>query len=267
MRTGKSQVFQLVPLVRLAPLGAILVGSACGCEDAPGSAPPGADAPRGARAVSTAAGAASVATVTAAADPPRAPDIVVDASRVSIGADRVPTGELGLTDRVAVFLTGRPAVEGMAVSFVAMRNAKPSTVAAVVGALRKAKASGAIVKSDARDGSTQSVPLSFRTDLADCTTVAHIGKDAAIEVWPAGGGTPRRVTKGLAGPDMTLGTEAMGKQWSTCSAAEIVVGASDVLTWGLVFDLARSAFEASGTRVSTAVLDDGAVPGRKIELP
>ena len=36
---------------------------------------------------------------------------------------------------------------------------------------------------------------------------------------------------------MTLGTEAMRKQWSSCSAPELVVGADDVLTWGLVFDL------------------------------
>ena len=71
----------------------------------------------------------------------------------------------------------------------------------------------------------------------------------------------------MAGPDMTLGTEAMRKQWSSCMAPEIVVGADDVLTWGLVFDLARSAMEATGTRIQTAVLDNAAVPGRKITLP
>jgi hypothetical protein len=213
--------------------------------------------------------AATVPTSTAAAapEPPRAPDIVVDASNVSVGTDRVATGELGLTDKIAVFLTGRPMIEGMTVSFVAMRSAKPSHVGAVITALRKAKASGAVVKSDARDGSTQSVPLSFKTALADCTTVAWIAKDGSIDVWPAGGGKPRGVFKGLAGPDMTLGTEAMRKQWSSCSASEIVVGADDVLTWGLVFDLARAAMDAAGTRVSVAVLDNAAVPGRKIVLP
>ena len=45
-----------------------------------------------------------------------------------------------------------------------------------------------------------------RPRVADCTTVAWIAKDAAIDVWPAGGGTAKRVIKGLAGPDMTLGT-------------------------------------------------------------
>jgi len=214
-----------------------------------------------------AAAAVPTATVTSPPEPPRAPDIVVDASNVSIGPDRVATGELGLTDKIAVFLNGRAMIEGSTVSFVAMRSAKPSHVGAVVAALRKAKASGAVVKSDARDGSTQTVPLSFKTTLADCTTVAWIAKDGSIDVWPAGGGKPRGVTKGLAGPDMTLGTEAMRKQWSSCNASEVVVGADDVLTWGLVFDLARAALEASGSRVSVAVLDNAASPGHKIVLP
>jgi hypothetical protein len=204
---------------------------------------------------------------TSAVEPPRAPDIVVDASNVSVGTDRVATGELGLADKLAVFLTGRSMIEGATVSFVAMRSAKPSHVGAVVAALRKAKASGAVVKSDARDGSTQSVPLSFKTALTDCTTVAWIAKDGSIDVWPAGGGRPKGVIKGLAGPDMTLGTEAMRKQWSGCNASEIVVGADDVLTWGLVFDLARAAMDASGTHVTVAVLDNAAVPGRKVVLP
>jgi hypothetical protein len=66
---------------------------------------------------------------------------------------------------------------------------------------------------------------------------------------------------------MTLGTEAMRKQWSSCGAPELVAGADDVLTWGLVFDLAMSALEAASTRVTAVVLDNAAVPGHKISLP
>jgi hypothetical protein len=202
----------------------------------------------------------------AAPDPPRAPDIVIDATNVSVGTNRLATGELGLADKLAVFLVGRPMVEGNAVSFVAMRNAKPSQVVAVVAALRKAKASSAVVGTEARDGTTQRVPLSFTTGVADCTTVAWIAKDAAIDVWPAGGGTARRIIKGLAGPDMTLGTEAMRKQWTGCGASELVLGADDLLSWGLVFDLATAGIQASGTHPSVAVLVTDVVPGRKLVL-
>ncbi len=199
-------------------------------------------------------------------DPPRAPDIVIDGTNVSVGTNRLATGELGLADKLAVFLVGRPMVEGNAVGFVAMRNAKPSQVAAVVTALRKAKAASAVVGTEARDGTTQRVPLSFTTGVSDCTTVAWIAKDAAIDVWPAGGGTAKRIIKGLAGPDMTLGTEAMRKQWTGCGASELLVGADDVMPWGLVFDLATAATQASGTHPSTAVLVTNVVPGRKVTL-
>ena len=222
------------------------------------------DEPRSAGSAPEAAAALPTATVTAPPDPPRAPDIVIDATNVSIGTNRLATGEPGLADKVAVFLTGRPMVEGNAVSFVAMRNAKPSQVAAVVLALRKAKAASALVGTEARDGTTQKVPLSFKSSFADCTTVAWIAKDAAIDVWPAGGGTAKRIIKGLAGPDMTLGTEAMRKQWTACPASELVVGAEDVMSWGLVFDLATAGTQAAGTHPSTAVLVTNAVPGRKL---
>jgi hypothetical protein len=122
------------------------------------------------------------------------------------------------------------------------------------------------VGTEARDGTTQRVPLSFTTSVADCTTVAWIAKDAAIDVWPAGGGTAKRIIKGLAGPDMTLGTEAMRKQWTGCGASELVVGADDVLTWGLVFDLATAGTQAAGVHPSTAVLVTNPVPGRKLVL-
>jgi hypothetical protein len=203
-------------------------------------------------------------TATPPAEPPRAPDIVVDATRVAIGNDRVVTGEPGLADRVAVFVTGRPTIEGHAVGFVAMRNAKPSHVAAVVTALRRGKAIGAIVNSEARDGTSQQLPLSFATTVPDCATVAWIAKNAAIDVWRAGGGTAKRIVRGLAGPDITLGTEAVRTQAIGCSASELVAGADESMTWGLIFDLATSALQSPGARASAAVFVSNAVPGRKV---
>ncbi|HEY3821964.1 MAG TPA: hypothetical protein VGL81_32580 [Polyangiaceae bacterium] len=237
-----------------AGFGALVLVTACDEARSQGSAPEAATPP------------AETTTAAPAPDPPRAPEIVIDATSVSVGTNRLATGELGLADKLAVFLTGRPMVEGNAVGFVAMRNAKPSQVASVVAALRKAKASSAVVGTEARDGTTQRVPLSFTTAVPDCTTVAWIAKDAAIDVWPAGGGTAKRIIKGLAGPDMTLGTEAMRKQWTGCGASELVVGADDVLSWGLVFDLATAATQAAGTHPTTAVLVTNVTPGRKLTL-
>jgi hypothetical protein len=199
-----------------------------------------------------------------APEPPRAPDILVDATHVAIGNDQIPAGQPGLADKIGVFLHGRPLVEGQAVAVVAMRNAKPSSVAAVATALERERAASAAVKTEARDGTTQKLTLSFPRTIRDCAGVAWIGKDAAIEVWPAGGGTPKRIGRGLAGPDITLGTDAMRTLSSGCNSSEIVVGSDDGLPWGLTFDLATSVLGAPGARASAAVLVTSAARGRKL---
>ena len=202
----------------------------------------------------------------APAPPPQAPEIIVDRANVSVGGDRVATGEPGLADKVGVFVRGRPMIDGHTVDVVAMRNARPSDVAAILSALRSANASGVDVKTEARDSTTQKLPISFAPSLPDCAVVAWIAKDAAIDIWPAGGGRAKRIVRGLAGPDITLGTDAIRAQWAGCGASAIALGAEDTMTWGLVFDLGTSALQAPGSRASSAVLVSTAVPGRKLSL-
>src|SRR5580692_9230538 len=114
MRLGKTAVglglLSAASAARVACVASAAFMTACD-DDAGRSGAPEAAAPSGARDLPTAPAGAGTSTVAAAPEPPRAPDIVVDASHVSIGSDRIATGDLGLTDRVAVFLTGRPAVE------------------------------------------------------------------------------------------------------------------------------------------------------------
>jgi hypothetical protein len=213
------------------------------------------------------AGPVATAAAVAPAPAPRAPEIIVDHANVSVGSDRVSTGEPALAQMVGVFVKGRPMIEGQAVDLVAMRNAKPSHVVAVLAALRAANASGANVKTEARDNTTQKLPVSFAASVPDCTIVAFIAKDAAIDIWPAGGGRAKRIVRGLAGPDVTLGTDAIREMWGTCGAPVIAVGAEDTMTWGLVFDLATNALQAPGSRANAAVLLRTAVPGRKLVMP
>ncbi len=250
-------------LVRTTPLLAALAAYAAalalaGCDS------PASDADR-----LTAEVGPGPAAPTAGPPPPpapQAPEIIVDRATVSVGGDRVATGEPGLADKVGVFVRGRPMIEGHTVDVVAMRNAKPSQVAAVLSALRAANASGAEVKTEARDSTTQKLPITFAPTLPDCAVVAWIAKDAAIDIWPAGGGRAKRIIRGLAGPDVTLGTDAIRTQWAGCGASAIAVGAEDTMTWGLVFDLGTSALQAPGSRASSAVLLTTAVPGRKLAL-
>lgn len=213
-----------------------------------------------------AAAAAPAPTPTASPEPPRPPDIIIDQSTISVGQERLPTVELHLDERLSGIMKAQPAIEGHAIDFVAMRNAKPSQVASIALALRRANASGANVKTESRDGATVKLALSFSTKVPDCAAVAWITKDGAIDVWPAAGATAHRVNKGLAGPDMTLGTEAVERQAGGCAASELIVGADDRFPWGLVFDLATSATQARGSRTNAVILTTNAVPGKKVTL-
>jgi hypothetical protein len=196
----------------------------------------------------------------------KAPEIIIGRMNVDVGKDRVPTSDPALADRTAVFLRGAPAIEGRIVDVVVLRAAKPSHVAAVLDALRQEKATGANMKTDSRDGATETLPVAFVPTLPDCATVAWIAKDAAIDVWRAGGGVAKRVLRGLAGPDLTLGLEAVEKQGSNCAASQFALGADDAMTWGLVFDLGRAALHAPWTRTSSAVLVTAAIPGRRLSI-
>ena len=243
-------------VMRLNPLCAsVLVALAAACD----KEPPNVETKVDARQVEPSRSPPPV-------EPPRMPEIIVDTTAVSVGAQRVATGEPGLEDKVAVFLTGQPMIAGQAVEFVAMRAAKPSTVVAVASALRRAKASDVSLKTSARNETTQTLRLAFAATVPDCAAAAWIAKDAAIDVWPAGGGTAKRILKGMAGPDMTLGSEAVNKQVGSCGAPELLVGADDRFTWGLVFDLATQSLQTPGSRASAALLITNAVPGRKVAL-
>jgi hypothetical protein len=198
---------------------------------------------------------------------PAPPEIIIDRASAAIGADRVATGDTPFTDEVAAALASKPGVEGQSVDVVAMRNAKPSQVVAVAAAVRNAKASQVVIKTSARDDSTRKLPLTFGPDVPDCTVVAWIGKDGSIDVWPAGGGAARRVKRGLAGPDMTLGMDQVRTQWAGCNSPAIVAGADDAMSWGLVFDLAQTALTSPGSRASAVALVTSATPGKKITLP
>jgi len=234
----------------------ILVGLA-GCDEGSSSAPT-------VQASASTAAPPPPAPTAVAPEPPRPPDIIVDRSTVAVGRERLAAGDPGLANALVALLSVQPAVAGQTVDVVAMRNAKPSQVEGVVLALAAVKATGAAVKTETRDGATARLPIAFTKSVSDCVTVGWIAKDAAIEVWPAGGGKAKRVIRGLAGPDMTLGTEAMRAQAEGCSAAEVAIGAEDSMNWGLLFDLGTSALTAPGARASAAVLVGAAVPGRKL---
>src|SRR5438874_2481100 len=90
---------------------------------------------------------------------------------------------------------------------------------------------------------------------------------APIDSKPAGT-TALRFTRGMAGPDLTRGSEGVRKPVAACDSPSWAVATDDNVTWGLAIDLvlAVSSAEDGGTppKARDVALVAKAVPGQKV---
>jgi hypothetical protein len=194
--------------------------------------------------------------------------VSMDENAVTINGTRVPTEGADFRKRLATELAGKPKIAGETVSFIVTRNAKMHKVASAVLALSDAKANEVLIKGPKRDGSPGELLVGYGGDTPACSLVAAIGKDVAISIWPSSGGAARRFAKGMAGPDTTLGSEALGKAVAACTSAVAFLGADESTPWGLVFDLANATKETAKSGTINVkrfhLLPDPPTPGRKV---
>lgn len=235
---------------------ALSIASAlAGCDDKP------KDAPKDAAPAVTASAAASA--------PPKEPEsttISMDDAAVTINGARVPFEGADPRVRIATELGGKPKIAGEVVPLVVMRPAKATKVAIAVAALKDAKAKSVVVRGQKRDGQMAEIPVTFGAS-APCVAAASIGKDVAINVWTIGGTTARRFAKGMAGPDLTLGSEGFRKAIAACDTKVAVLAADESVTWGLLYDLALTTKEDPDPKtkdVAFALTVETAVAGRKV---
>jgi hypothetical protein len=199
--------------------------------------------------------------------PPKGTALTVDDSGFVANGTRADFGGPDLKGRITALVAATPKIEGESLQLEASRKAPAPKVALVVRALAAAKPKEIAVKTPTRDHVPALLPIAPGAPPS-CAAAGYINKDVSVAVWTAGGGTATRFTKGFAGPDLTLGSEAMRKAASACEATAFWVGADESIAWGLVFDLAMAArtSEAGAPRAtSVALLPDNAAPGRKIE--
>lgn len=199
----------------------------------------------------------------------RPPLVTVEDAAAMIDGDRVDFAAPDVKGRLGVALSGKK-VEGETISVIASRDVKMPKVANVVAALVAAKAKGIVIKTAKRDKSTAEIPLALGAKHDGCAAVGFIAKDSVINAWPASGASAARFSRGMAGPDITRGSEGVRKQMASCDAPQWFVSADDGVTWGLVTDLVVAVQEPEdgGTPAKAkqvALLTKTAVPGRKIE--
>jgi hypothetical protein len=234
------------------------------CDDPPNSAGPVVDA-------GAASSSAQPAATPTAPEAPKPPTISLSPGEYVVNAEHIPVADPDVVGRLAANLTGKPLVEGEVVAFDAPRNVKPSQVVAILAALKKGKAKGAIARTENRDKVIVPLAISFSAaNAAACTPVALITKESRISVWTMGGQVAHTFTKGFAGPDMTLGTEQVRTNASHCDSPYLVVAADELMIWGLVYDLATMSMTAPAGAVTKTtqiiVAPATIVPGRKVTL-
>jgi hypothetical protein len=214
--------------------------------------------------------ASAAAPSPAPAPPPKPARIFVTADAVIVGEQKFLTTDPSFAPLATNAVSGAPLVAGATVEVDADRRAKLAGVYAAFAGLQRANAK-AEVHTTTRDNQDAVVVFSFPKAAPDCAVVADIAKDASVSVWTVAGSTAKRFTRGFAGPDITLGTDAVRKLAAGCESSVWFVSADDSIPWGSVFDLAASAMGvvdggAAMRTADVAVLTREPVPGHKVTV-
>jgi hypothetical protein len=248
---------RILPFAGSGVLAIALLGSAC-------------DQGKSTAAAADAAPVTS-ATTTASAppEPPKPPVVTLDDSSIVVAGDRVDfpkTAGGDVEGRVAGLLSSKPMVSGQTLEVDALRDTSMAHFAIAIEAMRQAKAKGATVKTAKRDRTMGTLKLTLdHASPPPCTAVGMIDKQNAILVWPAKGAVAQRFTHGFAGPDITLGSQALAKLANECVSPFFFVSADDSIKWGVVFDLALATSQVTPFRpTAAAVLTRAPVAGRKV---
>lgn len=240
---------------------ATLAIAAGGCDKDPPK-------PTGGAASSATSVSAPATTTSPAVTTPAPLQIAVDDTAAFVAGERFDLAAPDPKGRLASAL-GSKKVEGETIIVNAARDTKMPKVAMVFSALAAKKAKAIELHTPLRDRSAAQLVFAIGAKPEGCSAVGFIAKDNAITTWPASGATAERFTHGMAGPDLTRGSEGVRKRLLACDAPVWFVSADDIITWGLAFDLAYAVMHPDDAGLpkarSVALLTKTPVSGRKVD--
>jgi hypothetical protein len=197
--------------------------------------------------------------------------VSMDDSSVYVAGTRVDLGGPDPIGRVRTELSQKD-VASASISFEVGRQAKAPKVAAVFSLLRAAKAKGLLIHTPDRTGKMTEVAVTFQAPPAQCSPAAWIAKDMSTSTWSGLGGNVHRASKGMAGPDITIASDAIRKL-PACESDTLVVSGEDTVGFGLLLDLYLAVSskdvsskdkEASPSKIRSLWVSDTAAPGKKL---
>jgi biopolymer transport protein ExbD len=204
---------------------------AAGCGDPKGSG-------------SGAATASATQKASAAPEPPKPktmPNLLVDAEGPYLGMERVRMSEQNAAEKLAKLVKELP-IEGKPVTLLVEKKAKIPHVAAVVTELGRAGAPAVILKTDGRNDVPKELTITPEPRVSatppPCSIAAMVLKDFSTAVWPIRGGTARKHTKGMAGPDLSNTGQQVKKDIEACDSTMAFFSTDEAVEWEAAYNLA-----------------------------
>jgi hypothetical protein len=209
--------------------------------------------------------------------PRSAPSFSIDESGPQVGFSRSmltgPTGAIhgpGLEQLKTDLAAEKEFIEGRDVELSVHRLAKPEWVSTYVEELGALNASSVVISTETRSEYPKSVPFAAASKLGkldSCTVVGSVTADRGTAVWRVSGGTARKRTKGMSGPDFSITAETLASFFKGCGSDVFVVHAAEGVEWGLIYDFAASARALEASPIKRAsVPNKRPVPGRAVML-
>lgn len=150
------------------------------------------------------------------------------------------------------------------------RQAQPHQVATFLSELGTLGPSKVIVSTDTRPSFAKELTFVPETQLGspkDCTLIGGVTEDRGTAVWRLSGGTARKRSRGMGGPDLSMTAETIENMSKSCDSDLFFVAAPPGVEWGLVYDLAASGIALERAGLSRAVITtQPQTAGHKVEL-
>lgn len=245
------------------PVGFAMVLVGGGCDDAPArknAFDPGPDATQPAPPAS------------ALPKPQGPPELVIDDLSPRVGFSRVllrqPSDQEKLDREVAEHADY---FRDKGVPLSVARNAEPAWVQAMLRSLGEIGVSKVEIATETRKEFPQKVefaPLGKEGAAPSCSLVMAVTADRGTAVWRLSGGVAAKRGKGMAGPDLTMTGDTILRLAKKCQQSKtFYLNPTAGIEWGLLYDLAASAYRLEDVEFERTVLLSGeAVAGRPVSL-
>ncbi len=173
------------------------------------------------------------------------PPILVGENSVKVRFNEVmvskPDGKQQLTKAIE---EAKEHIDGKEVKVSIDRKATLATVELAMDVLYGNGATKLLITTSTRNeypGQLEFTPKAKVSSPAKCSVIAKILADYSTAVWNISGGTARKKTKGMAGPDLTTTGDTIERKAAGCKQSKtFFVTAAKEVEWGLAYDLAAS---------------------------